>query len=1706
MKTNLYPTLVISFLLCAMSTTIQAQLTDTTPDTVCVMPGMPVMYNVTANDLLCQQPPCPVHLVQSSDQCFQLSLNGNLHFVGQVPDCCGEHVLYYEYLMFPGILTPIYVTVKCPKPDCGFVELEVPSGSSGQGQKITFNACENSTATYYFNHTLGNQYSWMVIGGTYTVIDSGMIDVVWGNAGSGMITLTVTNGTNVQTYTYCVNILNGPTAAFTPYTTNVCLNSPLSFLNMSIGGTSFYWDFGDGNNSTMYSPTHSYSTAGTYTVTLYVMQTNYDMQGNPLCCCSDSISHDIVVDPFPGPNIYWISTLCEGDSSCYWTDATGCTFTWTVLDANNVPVTFTGQGNDTICLQWGNGPYGIVTLQLSNCTGNYCLNPVSVVVPIVDSNAPIIGPTVVCANSTATYTLPKWMSVKYNWQVMGGMIVSTDTVLNTITVQWGNGPTGMVMADWKSKFLANLPGHEEGDCEGMSKINVSILPEYHLFAPPPLACVGSTSFLSTDMTAVNGFTWNISPLITPFPIVGPNNITVTWPTPGVYTISVYPNAPNPFCNDTLYAVIHVVQVPLPDSIVGQLNVCPNSTYTYTGYSSTPGTGFTWSVVNGTPSSYIGNPITVTWGATGPFTLNLSQFQTSSPFCSSLPISLTVNPLVLNGPMSITGPNGCLNNVSSYSLTPAQPSGTTYNWTIMPATAGSVILGQGTPSVNIQWNNTPTTVTIQCAVSLCGNTTNVMKMITLTAPIQPTIVQIGNLCPGVMATLDAGAGFVSYAWSTTQTTQTIQISNPGVYTVTTTDSNGCTAIDSYEAFNVPGPVASISTPSSTLLCITPNNPASITLYALTNANYIYTWYCNNNPVGSGNTFIHNNTGVAATFSYYIVVTDITTGCMATSLPILVTQAVCPSGPGGCFPQPYTLIISGLNNTPYCNDVTFSVTAVNATPTYWNFGDPSGNSYTGPITNPTHTYPQAGYYLVTLNASVPNSMPPPLNCTVSTTTSVAVPVAAEFTCSNVCRNYSFTDLSTYLPGEVIVNYYWTFGDGNIGSGPTPTHSYTLCGPYLVTLTVTTMNGCQAMFSKNINAPCDPNPAYTALPSPACVNDAIVFTPASTSGIVSYLWTFGDASTNGGMMPSHAYTMMGLYPTSLFLIDVNGCSATTGVSVMVNPLPVVGPITVAPATTICAGDTVTLTADPGYAGYLWNTGATTQIIFVTTSGTYMVTVTDANGCMAVQDSVTINVTPAPPALISGSHYICGMGCITLQASTGFNFMYQWYDENLNPISGETASTIMICANTYQDTVIVGITDANNCTAFSAPWWIQLATPPPVSIVLTSGDTCAGGPNVLTVSPILSYCQYYWSNGANGTGIIVSQAGVYTVLAVDTLTGCSSSASFEIHPLPDLCYVPVGCYTMCDNDTLCGPAGLSMYQWNFNGVPIPGATNIWLVVTMSGSYSLTGANQYGCSITSDSLIIMVIDCCSDSSTMVIANPLPSSGDSCCWTLTYINTLDSMFAINIYTTSGQIITHGGSITPPLTLYGNTSTSVTLTNIIAGDPLPADTLVDFIEICFENITTNPVEVFIDWVDEENMVLCEDTLQLPCDPEPPCLYVANDSIWCDLDSVVFQMELCNRFTIPTRYPMSTSRNCPHWDLNLSPSFLNLSTPLLPGQCSTFVFTVTGAKILPNQNFCFKLTAHETNPKLILPLCAAAWTLLYCILVPGCNTCDSMYVSR
>ena len=1674
-------------------------------DSVCIMIGQNFMFNVKNNDI----PPNIGQEVEltTPSACFKLNPNGQLQFVGD-ESCCGEHKLRYRYLNCnaPDCSAEIKIVVKCAKPDCFFVDMEDydgPADPTGGNDPGCAYACENSESIYFIFYNPLNTYTWTVTGGTFVPgANPAEILVSWGAMGSGSVTLTITDVNNQQTVIQvCVNILEGPVANFQPSSSSVCLGSPISFDNTSTGGSSYFWDYGDGSTSTMFEMSHAYASPGTYTVCLTVTRNNFDDEGHPLCCCSDSICMDVVVDSLPGPDIFCISTLCADDSTKYWTDAANCgTYAWAVLDENDLPLPFTGQGTDTICVQWGAGPIGTVSLYVTGCDSLYCDDTVSVIVPIIPSTTLINGEINVCQNATSTYTVDKWISAYYDWMVTGGIVLAGQGT-NTVTILWGPGPTGTITLNYSSDFLSGLPGHEPEKCMGTAKLTVNIKPRFDVTGPvPSVVCLNSTSAFFATAAPLATYTWTITPAIA-FTGQGTNIITVNWNTgPGTFVITATPTNPAVYCNSVVTKVIKVLEVPPPDAIVGPVEICPGDTYTYLAQGSVPGVAFDWSVVGGTPSTFTGNPISVTWNAVGPYFIAVKHTSLTPPYCMSDTIQLKLVPKLITGPLTITGPPACINSTQNYAAGPAQHPEATYNWVVTPANLGSVVGGQGTPNVTIQWNNVPGTATLTLTVMLCNASLPHSIPVQVNAPVQPVITQIGNLCPGVPATLDAGAGFTDYVWSTSATTQTITITTGGNYIVTTTDNNGCTAIDTYLATALPGPVASIFPAGTFVICIVPPSPASFTLFAQNGPGYSFEWFCNGVLQvlpATQDTFDHINTNVPAAFSYWVVVKD-ANGCMNTSNTVVVIQDSCLAD-SICIPEDYTLSFTAVNQKPDCNIVDFAVTAgANVTLTSWDFGDPNNNINTGTLANATHAYTKAGCFKVLLLGQVPEAPPGTGSCQVSVGALVCVPLAADFSFTTVCTKATFTDLTSFLPGEGPVSWFWDFGDGNTSILQNPMNTYPGPGMYTVTLMVTNANGCEATIIRTITIGGAPVPVISANPSPACVGEPVMFS-AIAAGIIGWSWDFDDGSTNGAQNPSHAYLTAGTYNVTITVTDAFGCTNTATLALIINPAVPPGNISVAPGLTVCAGTVVTLTAPAGYT-YSWSTLATTQSITTSIAGTYTVTLTDANGCSRVLDPVTVVILPAPLAYISGNPVICDSGCTTLSAPVGTGYTYQWLDAGNNPIAGEINQTIIVCDNNLLAGYSFIVTDANLCSDTSALFIVTLEVSPVFTITVTPDD-CEGTPVTLTITPVQPNVVYAWSNGATGTSIIVLQAGTYIAIGTDTTSGCQGTASAVIHPLPDLCIVPVGCYEACNPDTICGPAGMAMYQWNKDGLPIAGETQQCLIVTQSGTYTLTCTTSFGCSDTSDSLMLLLIDCGCEG-LMVEAEPL--EGDSCCWILSYTNPLDSVFGLIIHTDDADFNFDLSSLSSSLNVYSISNNSISLVNSIANTPLPVGALDSFLIFCLTNVQNLPQQVIFDWYDFEFNIACSDTLEFDCPVEPDCLYLASDSIYCHDMEVFYTITVCNPIDADFSIEYITINPVSPGGIVVTPPFIDASgDPIDPGECQTYTLVLSGPNIA-GELFCFNITAHDEEPGLIDTSNCCSLDTLYCIEIPDCQPCDDIGV--
>jgi hypothetical protein len=119
-----------------------------------------------------------------------------------------------------------------------------------------------------------------------------------------------------------------------------------------------------------------------------------------------------------------------------------------------------------------------------------------------------------------------------------------------------------------------------------------------------------------------------------------------------------------------------------------------------------------------------------------------------------------------------------------------------------------------------------------------------------------------------------------------------------------------------------------------------------------------------------------------------------------------------------------------------------------------------------------------------------------------------------------------------------------------------------------------------------------------------------------------------------------------------------------------------------TICSGQTVTLTATSGYNQYNWSNGASTQSIFVGTSGTYQVLVTDENGCDGNSLSVTVVVDPIqiPGIQALGDTQLCVGESVVLEASAGN--AYLWPD-------GSTEQTFTATESGLYTVQVLGLCD---------------------------------------------------------------------------------------------------------------------------------------------------------------------------------------------------------------------------------------------------------------------------------------------------------------------------------------------------------------------------------------------------------------------------------
>ena len=1365
--------------------------------------------------------------------------------------------------------------------------------------KCEFFACKNSIVTYtVYPKITGYTYQWAVNGGTANTLSGNKIIMHWGTApGPFEISVIVFNGECRDTIKESYCLVDGPKANFDVNgPTTVCLNSSVDFTNTSIGATHSYWNFGDGTISTTINPSHIYTTPGTYNVVLTVNNESIDTlsttQGgvrvDQKCGCQDTIMKTIIVkdlEPIkiePGCK----KMLCQGDTAEYCTPTNCNDYNWSVTGGTIIG----SNKGKCISVVW-NGSYPATVKLTGNC-GAVCGNTATLNVPVLYPTMPINGAIKVCPSSTHIYSLPTMPGVFYTWKIVpgsGGSFVGPNLNTPDVTINWGSTVgTFKVTCDYYNPATK---------CSGKAELDVNVLPEYKVIGPSPI-CLGS----SATYTANGVSTWTISPAdgaTTPSSFANGNSINVTWVKKGTYTITGTPTNPSLFCSYPYKLIVVVNDTPYVKAIIGPLKICPSSSQVYNATSTLPGGTFYWSINGSTGNSSMGlqqQIENIDWAATGPYKIKV-RHQVNGCFSDYKEIELdTYKKPEITGPSPV-----CMDNSATYTTTAIAPAGD-YQWSLGNA-LGTITAGNGTQNVTIQWHGAMPPAPSTCPVYLttCGGKDTLLVTIT-SAPIV-TITQTGSLC--ATSTLSATiAGATSYVWTlngvamgASFNTQTITITQHGIYTVTVSNAGGCkskaTFVVPKETPNFNVGIAAITRTywkcNETINSILAATPAT--------AGYCYQWFVR--PIGNlGSGFglggatspTYNATSVG---EYWCEVRVCGTNCSKATDKIKVIKESCDTG-GTCTPH----VITSFTVSP-CNPFTFTITtspAAAASTIHWYFGDGkdtiSGNTV-------THGYKSIGTFKVCAIIGVSPY------CRKDTCKDVTVTVAANFKAVANCNTVSFTNLSQSI--APISSYVWNFPGGApstfTGANP-PVITYALGGLHWVDLTIIS-GACTVKFKDTIRTVSVD--ATLTIPTPICVNSSAPFSASSPSPGLNYVWNFGDGYTSNLDSTEHAYASAGPKIVTLTVTDpVSGCTKT--ITQTINVTPAIS-ANIGTDVKMCMGSNTTLTAPSGFGGYQWYfngtliAGATSATYLASAVGEYWVKVSNGAGCSTLSNKIKVKYAISPVAkIIKDDESYCDKNNIPLQSFPGQG-VYTWSKLSGPGTATFTPNGTLGAANPVGTVSVDGVyqiqlmvTSTDGCKSYDT-LCMEVSKKPSVTITSPDGPLCEGKLYSFTAapSPVLSpdTYSYVWDDFKTTVPTFTTGVpGVYTVVLADE-KGCYASATTPtIEKLPNVLLFPQGCDTLCLRDTIKFPLplgnGTNASSYNITWYENDGMTvtnlgtgfNLTAESLNTGDHHIYAEVTYGggCKATTASFDVYIKDCtapvCNDCPTILESSSMQLDDD----------------------------------------------------------------------------------------------------------------------------------------------------------------------------------------------------------------------------------------
>ncbi len=915
---------------------------------------------------------------------------------------------------------------------------------------------------------------------------------------------------------------------------------------------------------------------------------------------------------------------------------------------------------------------------------------------------------------------------------------------------WSNGDmTSVATVTTPGNYSVTITDPDTG-CSAVRDIDVVIYPEpIPVINGPMNLCSGQTAVLTLSGGPFSSIYW--------FP-GGWDTETVTITEPDVYTVTVY----NDFgCMGM--ATFEVLPGGIDPILSGPMFMCNGQDVTLFVVNENDFDDFLWSNGETSASIVVNTP--------GIYEITVTDVNNCTSFgqIEVLENIFTIDE-VITANTSCATPNGSIDVTVS-------PSGTyTFIWSNGATSEDITSLSVGDYMVTVSDGNGCSSIE---TFMVANNTTTP----TIQSTVTPSTCGLPNGSIDLTITPSASYTFI---WSNGATTEDLSNLAVGMYSVTVTNQEGCSALSTFEIINNNTSFSVTAITTANTSCTSPNGSIDITV----NPSGTYTFIWSNGATSEDITSLSGG-------DYVVTVSD-GNGCSSVETFMVANNTITPT-----IQSTVTPATCGMSNG------SIDLTII-----------PSG-SYTIVWSNGATTEDLANLVVGMYSVTVTN----PEGCSASSTIEII----------NNNTSFSVTAMTT-------TNTSCTTPNGSINVTVSPTGTYTFIwsngatseditslsgGDYLVT--VSDGNGCSSLETFIVtNNTITPTIQSTVIPSICGMPNGSIDLTIIPSGSYTIVWS------NGATTEDLSNLAVGMY--SVTVTSPEGCFVLTTIEILNNntSFSVTALIT---ANTSCTtpNGSIDLTVSPsGTYTFIWSNGATSEDIISLSVGDYVVTVSDGNGCSSIETFMVANNTNTPTIQSTVTPSTCGLsnGSIDLTITPSGSYTFVWS----NGATTEDLSNLSV--GMYSVTV----TNPEGCSASSTIEILNNNTSFSVTAMTTANTSCTtlNGSINLTVSPPGTY-TFIWSNAATSEDITSLYGGDYMVTVSDG-NGCSSIetlmvANNTITPTIQSTVTPSTCGMSNGSIELSiTPAGSYTFNWS-NGAITEDLANLSV-----GMYSVTVTNPEGC------------------------------------------------------------------------------------------------------------------------------------------------------------------------------------------------------------------------------------------------------------------------